>query len=470
MLRAVVRPGPVRRAVVVTTLTAGAAAILLWDGSPGLPPRAQRTLAIFVVALGLWVSKALPHMVTSMLAIILFPLFGVCDARDAFARFGHPAVFFILGTFILSAGMSETGLARRIALRLIRATGHSPPALVTGVFTFGLVASCFVSEHAVAALQLPIVLELVKALTEPGMPDGRRLGRAMFLAVAWGCVIGGVTTFLGGARAPVALGILDEGWGETLSFWDYTTAALPVMVPVAVVGLALVRWLARGLDVDLDRGRELLTGEIARMGPLSVREIAMGVLLAVTVVLWIVTGPQWLAVIALAAISVGFLFELITWPWVHKNVDWGLILMYGGAVVVGSMVVDTGLARWAGDALLRSLDGYGITWMFTSLLSIVVLVLTEGCSNTAVVAASVPVAVPLGLDLGLSPTSVTVLVTLASGFAFLLPMATPALAMALASGHVRPLEMIRLGVPLKVVAAIVLVVADRVIWPWIGVF
>jgi sodium-dependent dicarboxylate transporter 2/3/5 len=469
VLRAVVRPGPVRRAVVIGTLTLAATLILLWDAPPELEPRAQRTLAIFVVALGLWVSKALPLMVTSMLAIILFPLFGVCEAKTAFAHFGHPAVFFILGTFILSAGLSETGLARRLALRLIWATGHSPPALVTGIFSFGLVASCVVSEHAVAALELPIVLELVRALEGRGSArDGRRLARAMFLAVAWGCVIGGVTTFLGGARAPVALGILDEGWGLTVSFWDYTAAALPVMLPVAAVGLVLVRWLARGLDVDLVAGRELLTREIERMGSVSKREIAMGALLCVTVVLWIATGPQWLAVIALAAISVGFLCELITWPWVHERVDWGLILMYGGAVVVGAMVVDTGLARWAGQALLRSLEAYAITWMLTPLLSVVALLLTEGCSNAAVVAATVPVAVPLALELGLSATAVTVLITLASGFAFLLPMATPALAMALASGHVRPLEMIRWGLPLKVVSAIALMAAERVVWPWLG--
>lgn len=468
LLRAVVNPGPVRRTVVIGTLTIAAVLILLWDAPPELGPAGQRTLAIFVIALGLWVSKALPLMVTSMLAIILFPIFGVCEAKVAFSRFGNPAVFFILGSFILSAGLTEVGLARRLALRLIRATGHSPAALVSGVFCFGLLASCFVSEHAVAALELPIVHELVRAVDRDR--GGRRFARAMFLAMAWGCIIGGVTTFLGGARAPLALGILDEGWGQTLSFWEYTSCALPVMLPVAAVGLALLRWSARGVAVNLPAARDLLTREIGKMGPVSRRECGMGLLLLVTIVLWIATGPQWLAVIALAATSVGFLCELISWPRVHEHVDWGLILMYGGAIVLGSMVVDTGLAKWAGDALLRALDTRGVTWMFTGLLSLATLVLTEACSNTAVVAASLPVAVPLGLEIFLPATLVTVLITLASGFAFCLPMATPAAAMALSGGYLRPWDLIRWGAPLKLVAFAVLILAERLLWPSLGLF
>jgi sodium-dependent dicarboxylate transporter 2/3/5 len=376
-------------------------------------------------------------------------------------------VFFILGTFILSAGLTETGLARCLALRLFRATGQSPSALVSGVFCFGLVASCFVSEHAVVALELPIVLELARALQL--QPSERHFARALFLAMAWGCVIGGVTTFLGGARAPLALGILDEGWGETFSFWEYTVCALPIMLPVAAVGLGIVRRCARGATVDLAAAHELLTREIAKMGRVSGREIGMGVLLCATVVLWILTGPQWLAVIALAATSIGFLCELISWPRVHEHVDWGLVLMYGGAIVLGGMVMESGLARWAGNELLGALEARGATWMFGGLLSVVTLLLTEAASNTAVVAATLPVAIPLGVDLELPARLVTVLVTLASGFAFLLPMGTPATAMALSGGYVRPWDMIRWGLPLKLVSLAVLLLGQRFIWPWLGV-
>jgi len=463
---AVVRPGRIRRAVVVTTLAAAAALILAWQPPAGLSWAGQRTLAIFVIAIGLWVSKALPLMVTSMLAIILFPIFAVCPAKEAFAHFGHPAVFFILGTLILSAGMTENGVARRLALVLLRSSGRSPRSLVTGIFCFGVVASCFISEHAVAALELPIVLELAIAVRRQGAP--RRLERALFFAMGWGCIIGGITTFLGGARAPLALGILEEGWKETFSFAGFALYALPVMLPVAAVGLALLQWQAGRTRVDLSAVRRLLGEEIGAMGPVSRSELGMGLLLAATIVLWVLSGPQWLAVIALGAAAIGFLCELISWPRVHEHVDWGLILMYGGAIVLGAMVVETGLAQWTGQQLLHVLSAHRVTWMFGGLLSLITLLLTEAMSNTAVVAATLPVAIPLGISMGLSGGFATLVVTLASGLAFCLPMSTPACAMMLSGGRVRPLEMLLWGLVLKVTAWAVLLTVQIAVWPWLG--
>lgn len=466
MLNAIMRPGPVRRTAVVATLATLALLILVWEPQSDLSPAGQRTLAIFVVALGLWVSKALPLMVTSMLAIILFPLLGVCPAKEAFSHFGNPAVFFILGTFILSAGLTETGLARRLALSIVRAAGDSATALVTALYGFGLVACCFVSEHAVVALQLPIVLELVRL----PQPDGydRRFGRALFLAMAWGCIIGGVTTFLGGARAPLAIGILDEGWGQTISFGRFTAYSLPIMLPLAVIGLLMLRRLTRGVRVDLAAGQALLSREIGEMGAVSRRELGMAALLLVTIIAWISTDPQWLAVIALLATSVAFGFELISWKEVQAHVDWGLILMYGGAIVLGRMVVETGLGAWAGGLMLDWLHAVGGADYFSGLVTTIALFLTEGISNTAVVAASLPVAIPLGIDLGLAPELITVLVTLASGFAFCLPMGTPATALALAGGHVRPMELIRYGLVLKLAALAALLLAPGMIWARLG--
>ena len=337
---------------------------------------------------------------------------------------------------------------------------------MTGIFLFGLVASCFISEHAVAALELPIVLELTRVLRVD--QSNRRFTLALFFAMAWGCIIGGVTTLLGGARAPFALGILEEGWGQSFSFAQYTAYALPVMVPVAIIGLAMVRYAARGATVELTGGRELLAQEIASIGSVSRREIGMGILLSLTVLLWILTGPQWLAVIALAATSVGFLFEFMSWRWVQAHVDWGLILMYGGAIVLGSMVVSTGLGQWAGAMLLQALVALEINWMFSALLIGGTLLLTEAASNTAVVAAALPVAIPLGVDLMQSPTVVTLLITLASGFAFCLPMGTPATAMALSSGHVRPWDTIRWGILLKLAALVVLLLVQQFVWPLMG--
>jgi len=136
--------------------------------------------------------------------------------------------------------------------------------------------------------------------------------------------------------------------------------------------------------------------------------------------------------------------------------------------VLGGMAVQTGLAHWTGQLLLRLLSAYRVTSMFGALLSLITLLLTEAISNTAVVAATLPVAIPLGIDMGLSGSLVTLVVTLASGLAFCLPMSTPACAMMLSGGRVRPLEMVLWGLALKLTAWVALLAVQLVVWPWLG--
>ena len=93
------------------------------------------------------------------------------------------------------------------------------------------------SEHAVAAMLFPMVLEISKSL---GLKPGKsNYGRLLFFALAWGCVIGGVATFLGGARVPLAIGILKETTGAQIGFLEYSVAVLPLVVVMLLTGYVL---------------------------------------------------------------------------------------------------------------------------------------------------------------------------------------------------------------------------------------
>ena len=60
----------------------------------------------------------------------------------------------------------------------------------------------------------------------------------------------------------------------------------------------------------------------------------------------IMMGPSYLGVIALLFTGVFFAFQLITWDDAEKTVNWGVVLLYGGAIAVGSAVHKTGASHW----------------------------------------------------------------------------------------------------------------------------
>src|SRR5574340_933115 len=194
----------------------------------GLTSAGQNAIAVFLVCLILWVSNAVPLAITSIFAIVLVPLLGVLTKQETYSLFGNEAVFFILGAFILAGAVMHSGLSNRIALNIIGRFGGSPRRLLLSVFLLAAALSFFMSEHAVAGMLFPMLLELSKSLKlRPGKSN---YGKFLFLALAWGCVIGGVATFLGGARVPLAMGILKETTGATIVFLEYTVAVLPLVV------------------------------------------------------------------------------------------------------------------------------------------------------------------------------------------------------------------------------------------------
>src|SRR5436190_10061568 len=156
------------------------------------------------------------------------PLLGVLPAKEAFAYFGSEPVFFIMGVFILATALLKSGLSTRLALQLLKSGAKSPRRLVLHIMLTAALLPFVMSEHAVAAMIFPLTVIISKRLKlDPGKTS---YGMILFLAMAWGCVIGGIATMLGGARVALAVGLLHDAGGGTITFAEWTRAMLPVVV------------------------------------------------------------------------------------------------------------------------------------------------------------------------------------------------------------------------------------------------
>ncbi len=445
--------------------------ILFWYMMTSTPPQGLtkeglRAMAIFSVTLLLWVSHALPLAITSIFAMIAVPLAGVLDTREAYSLFGNEAVFFILGAFILAAAVMHSGLSSRIAFRILERFGRTPGRLLLTIFLLAAFLSFFMSEHAVAAMLFPIALEIAKALDLK--PARSNYGKLLFLSLAWGCIIGGVATFLGGARVPLASGILKELTGEGIDFLGYTIAVIPTVAVMLFVGFYTLK---RIFPIDVESTEEatmVLSRKNRNMGKMGYGEYITGLTLLITVLMWIWMGKRLgLANIALGSVVVLFLFRVVRWKDVEEYVNWGIILMYGGAITLGTALERSGAVEW----MVKSSLGHMTigAWSLIALLSLLSLLLTEGMSNAAVIAVLMPLAVGLAKEFQVDLKAVTYAIAVPAGLAFSLPMATPANAIVVSSGYLKVKDMIKAGVLVSLSAWVVFNFMARVYWPFIGI-
>jgi sodium-dependent dicarboxylate transporter 2/3/5 len=431
----------------------------------GLTVEGQRALAIFFVAILLWVTNALPLMITSLMVVILLPLTNVLSSRESYSLFGNEAIFFILGAFILASGIMRSGLSARLALMALRGFGRSSNSLLAGCLCLPAFLSFWMSEHAVAAMMFPIVLEVVDALKLA--PLQSRYGKALFLAMAWGCIIGGVATFLGGARAPLAVGILQKTTGLAIGFLPWMMAALPTVALMLLLAYFVLTKFFKPEKQDIQAALIALKKKQLRLKHISRRELALGGLMMLTIFFWIFYGDKiGLANIAIAAVVAAFAFKLLDWKEVEQDVNWGIFLMYGGAICLGFAMEKSGAAQWLADRTFGLL--VHSKWALIATVSIVSLFLTEAISNTAVVALLMPLALGFAESMNLEPQVVTLALTIPSGLAFMLPTGTPATAIAYSSGFLRLSDTVVSGLILNCAGWLIFMLSIYFYWPLIG--
>ncbi len=430
------------------------------DAPTGLSMSGWHAIIVFTMCLILWVSQLLPLAVTAILGLALLPLLDVLPATQTFALFGNPAVFFILGAFMLAAGVMKSGLSEHLALTLLERVGSSPRRLLLAMLLLPACMAFFMPEHAVAAVFLPLAWEIVRGL---GLKPGDRYAQSVFLAMAWGAIIGGVATLLGGARGPLAMALVQELTGKSFSFLDWSIAAAPLVAGMLAIGATILLWVTPVDGLDVESVQKRIEQRRLELGLLTWQGRIMALLMAVTIIAWLSAGhAAGLASIALLSVVCMFAMRLASWKEIQTNVSWDVILLYGGAIAIGKAIAVTGAGAWLATWLLPAgATGLGLLL----LLALATLLLTEGVSNSAAVAIMLPIAIPVGMAAGMDPSMISIAIGIVAGFAFMLPMGTPPNAMIFATGYVKTSSMLRYGVMMSVAAFTLFALTVWLWWP-----
>ena len=443
------------------------ALLLIQKGPSDLSFEGYKVLCLFVLCVLLWSTNLIPLSITSLLAIAAVPLLGVMEASQAYSYFGNKAVFFILGVFILSAAMVSCGLSTRISIYVMKNWSSTPSQLITSIYCFAGISSCFMSEHAVAVILFPIIYEITQSLNLKRENSG--FAKSMYFAMAWGCIIGGAMTVLGGGRVPLAVEMLEKSTAgtETIGILQYTQLSFPLVLSMFVGGWLALKFLFPPDIHDIEPARKALQHKSRIMGKLTFQEKGIALVMLMTLFCWFVFGDQLgIANIAIISIVLLFVLNLITWKMVETHINWAIVLMYGGAICLGEVMAETGAALWLAQKLFSGIVDSPITFLLV--IALLSTLLTTFMSNSAVIAILLPTAISMSPAYDIHPALATMTVILPSNFAFILPIATPASALAYSSRFLTLKEMIYSGSLLSLLGLGCFLILLVFYWPMIG--
>ncbi|EGN76024.1 di-/tricarboxylate transporter [Idiomarina sp. A28L] len=167
------------------------------------------------------------HDIVALGALLACVAFGLVPAADAFAGFGHPAVITVACVLVLSASLQSTGAIDVVAHKLTPTSGGALTTIasLTGLAT---VLSAFMNNVGAMALLMPIAIQLAVKLN---IPAGRVL-----MPVAFGSILGGMTTLIGTPPNLIVSGYRAESLGGGYQMFDFA----PVGIVVAIVGVIFI--------------------------------------------------------------------------------------------------------------------------------------------------------------------------------------------------------------------------------------
>ncbi len=185
-------------------------------------------LAILAISLVLFISEVIRMDVVALLVLGALAVTGLVDSNQAFAGFSNSAVITVWAMFILSEGLTRTGIADIIGRQVMRIGGNQEFTLIVVIMITGAVLSAFMNNIGVAALMLPVVVEVARRT--------RIAASRLLMPLAYSTLLGGLMTLIGTPPNLLISESLALRGYEPFELFDFT----PIGGIVMVVGVLFV--------------------------------------------------------------------------------------------------------------------------------------------------------------------------------------------------------------------------------------
>jgi solute carrier family 13 (sodium-dependent dicarboxylate transporter), member 2/3/5 len=440
---------------------------------PGLSPAGHRMFAIFIMAIVLWVTEAVPMHATAVIILLLEVLllsdrallalpegFAGIRYQGVFAALADPIIILFLGGFFLADCATKYELDRNLSRVILRPFGTHPRMVLLGLMLVTGIFSMFMSNTATTATMMTLALPVIAQF-----PPTDRMRAAIALSIPMAANIGGIGTPIGTPPNAIALGALAaSGVTGIPTFLQWMMGAIPFMVVFLLMawGLLVLFFPTRQAAVELPRS--------ARFDR-SVPAMIFYVTFLLTVGLWLTENLHGISSNIVGFVPVVILLSTRVFSVKDmKSLDWHVLWLVAGGIALGLGVGQTGMDSW----FIGLFDWQRMSpAMLIAVLAGASLIMGTFISHSATANLLVPIGISMARspELGdvISPVAAAVFIAIGSSLAMALPISTPPNAIAFSTGEVRSKDMAVVGAVIGVIGWAIFVTVGPWMWQALGI-
>jgi len=442
----------------------------------GLSSQGQMALAVFLTALVLWVTQAIPTYATSLTAMVLLVLTGAWSEDQVLGVFGQDVIWLMVCAFILTSAMTKSNLARRIALAMVVSFGSRAKWALLGMIVLnGFLAFLVPSTTARAALMLPIVLILADVYG--AVPGKSNFGASLMIQELQSNNIYTSGILTATACNIMAVGFIRELGKQQVFYTDWLFAAFPIAaITMIIAWLMGLTFLKPEHDTPMGQGMQTLRDELKNMGKLSGIEWKAAIIFSVTVFLWV--SDRWhtamwgfpisTAMAAIIAATLCFLPGIGLLNWKETKIPWDLMIFSCGAYAAGLALESSGGAKWMMDGVFvaKNMSFFGAYVLVILISMFSHFIFTSKTVRTAIV---IPVVIVLAKSMGFSPISLALPAAFTMTWTITLPPHCKPNLIFYGTGHFTIPQQLVYGIAVCLVGAALLIIAGPTWFTYLGI-
>ncbi|MDY6851807.1 MAG: SLC13 family permease, partial [Thermodesulfobacteriota bacterium] len=345
---------------------------------PGEKSKASRAGFHVKVAIGIvlfvvlcFLTEAIPLPMVAFCIGIIAMCTGIVTRKTVASLYWSDATWFIMGSLMFAAAFVKTGVDRRITMMMFGRLKNPNIKWITLIIIV-IVAplTMFMSDHALAAMFLPIGILMYTTSTMTTGKEDPELAKMLMITIAMACNLGGSLAPSGAARNIIMMSYAEDMFGISMGFGQWIIYCFPYLfLTVPITWFVINRRFRPGIT-DLSASVAVVKEEIAKSGGKWSREQKISVtIFLIMLFCWIteknlilsLTGIRFgIGVFAVMGAVAYILAGIVNWRDYQTKVDWGVVWLYAGAIIFGRVLVQTGAAYWLARTIVQATVPLGL--------------------------------------------------------------------------------------------------------------
>jgi anion transporter len=443
-------------------------AILLWVlPLPGnLSVAGRKTLVVTLFTVVWWVFSIIPPAYATLMMLLGYLLLGLATPEVVFRIWTLPLMWLIIGSFLISAAVTKSGLAQRVAYFFMSRYATSYRSLIVLTYVLGFVLGFLIPHPFPRALLLMSLMRAIIQKAGMNQADSGSVGLSVFVSttVTSTILLTGDSTL---NLATVGFSGLAVGWLE----WAKYMAVPGILASLLMMGLHLLVFRQTG-PIWIDHAALRLEQE--KLGAISRDELMTLLWVLAALVLWTTDAihhidPAWISLIAVVGLSLPRVGDVLDAKDISGGINWPILFFVMGALAIGTVGMTTGMSDWLAANLMPAVPPQN-PYLFAALIGVSTMLIHMVLGSAlACMSIAAPPMVQYAVSAGWNPLFPALLVYTAVSIHYLFPFQHVAILLGQGeTGGYSTRQVLKYGLPLTLVAIVVMILVEVTWWLAIG--